>query len=91
MEQSSTYVAVLMWLLARYSTSRTVPWLTITGYFERTLWAAWCGLPRSNQCDLRSIWSAPRTAMRVMRAAMMTTVRMEPHAARRLAANDTGW
>src|SRR6266404_5517095 len=74
MKQSSTYVAVLMWLFARHHTSGIVTWLTMTGYFERTLCAAWCGLPRSNQWDLRSISSAPRTAMRVMRAAMMTTV-----------------
>jgi len=57
----------------------------MTGYFERTLRAAWCGLPRSNQCDLRSISSAPRTAIRVMRAAMKMTVKMEPVAALRVA------
>lgn len=59
--------------------------LTMTGYFERSLRAAWCGLPRSNQCVSRSMLSAPRTAIRVMRAAMKMTVKMEPAAALRVA------
>ena len=53
------------------------------GYFERTLRAAWCGFPRSNQCVSKSKSSAPRTAIRVIRAAMTTMVKMEPAAALR--------
>jgi hypothetical protein len=59
---------------------------TIIGYFERTLCAAWCGFPRSNQRVSRSTSSTPSTAMRVTSAATMIMVRMEPAAARRLAA-----
>ena len=57
-----------------------MPRRTMTGYFESTLCAAWCALPRSNKRVSRSISSAPRMAMRVMSAAMMTAVRMEPAA-----------
>ena len=86
MNRRSTYVTVLMWPLASRKTSGRVTGLTMTGYFERILRAAWWGLPRSNQWVSRSMSSAPRTAMRVMRAAMKITVKMEPAAARRVAA-----
>ena len=92
----STYVSILVRLSAIRNTRRgRMPGRTMIGYLERTLRAAWCGCPRSNQWVSRSISSAPRMAMRVMRAAMMMTVRMEPAAARRLAAiqdacNDEG-